>query len=97
MLGQPLAWFALIQPERCLDSSPSFMVLTLHHALYDGWSLQLILRYMDAAYRGTQTKTYHFAPFIKFVTTEDTGLLVIGICRSRSPSVPCVTRAGSCE
>lgn len=71
-LGQPLARFALIQPEKCLDSSPSFMVLTLHHALYDGWSLQLILRYMDAAYHGTQVKTYHFAPFIKFATTEDT-------------------------
>lgn len=72
MLGQPLARFALIQAEQRLDSSPSFMVLTLHHALYDGWSLQLILRYMDAAYHGTQIKTYHFAPFIKFATTEDT-------------------------
>ncbi|MCJ1368281.1 hypothetical protein MMC16_007423 [Acarospora aff. strigata] len=72
MLGKPLARFALIQSEHSQDLSASFMVLTLHHALYDGWSIQLLLRQMDAAYHGMQVQAHPFTSFIKFATTQDT-------------------------
>ena len=44
-LGQPLARYAIIPSQDAVD-----FVWTIHHSLYDGWSLPLILRRVEAAY-----------------------------------------------
>jgi len=51
-LGTPLAHIELVGPEQ----RPSHFALTLHHAIYDGWSLPLILEYAKAAYESPITR-----------------------------------------
>ncbi|CEJ57901.1 hypothetical protein PMG11_06578 [Penicillium brasilianum] len=48
LLGNPLARFAIVDDP---VSGPVF-VLTLHHAVHDAWSLDLLLRDFDRAYHG---------------------------------------------
>ncbi|KAG6001999.1 NRPS protein [Claviceps maximensis] len=50
-LGEPLVRFALVGDGLAAHSSRWF-VLTMHHAVYDGWSLSLILDAVNTAYRG---------------------------------------------
>ena len=67
-LGGPLARFAIaIQP----NDGPRHFVLTLHHALYDGWSLPLILHHVEAAYIGEQLQQRLFSPFIHYTLNSD--------------------------
>lgn len=73
MLGQPLARFALIRQPEILPttSSPSTMIVTMHHAIHDRWTIPLLLRQADAAYHGTQLQTKAFSPFIKHIAMQD--------------------------
>lgn len=48
-LGTALTRFALITEQ---DSGDVSFVWTIHHALYDGWSRQLILSMVEKAYQG---------------------------------------------
>ncbi|KAJ3511815.1 hypothetical protein NM208_g15389 [Fusarium decemcellulare] len=52
-LGGPLSRFALVSNQR---GQVQWFVLTAHHALYDGWSLGLIMDAVDRAYRGEELK-----------------------------------------
>ncbi|KAK2757943.1 NRPS [Arachnomyces sp. PD_36] len=65
-LGEPLAHFDLPQIDG--KSSGRQFVLTVHHALYDGWSLQLMLNQLEAAYEGEQLRQRPFNRFIEHIS-----------------------------
>ncbi|KAJ2987577.1 hypothetical protein NUW58_g4428 [Xylaria curta] len=48
-LGDNLSRFAFVNED---GMKSRFLVWTLHHALYDGWSLPLVLEMVSKAYRG---------------------------------------------
>ncbi|KAG5951860.1 NRPS protein [Claviceps sorghi] len=48
-VGAPLVRFALVKDA---SGTHRWFVLTMHHALYDGWSLSLMLDAVNKAYRG---------------------------------------------
>jgi amino acid adenylation domain-containing protein len=72
-IGQTLARFAVIQPQPYHDEDSVYMVLTLHHTLYDGWSLPLLLRQVDMVYNSGSPQIYPFTPFIQYVITNGRG------------------------
>jgi aryl carrier-like protein/NRPS condensation-like uncharacterized protein len=47
------ARYGLFQMSSIRTGSKSYMVLSIAHALYDGWSLRLIYRELDKAYNGS--------------------------------------------
>ncbi|KAF1937770.1 acetyl-CoA synthetase-like protein, partial [Clathrospora elynae] len=70
-LGEPLARYALIEePSR----GKRWFVWTLHHALYDGWTLPLILDAVQKAYNNVgQTTQPNFNGFIQYLGHQDPG------------------------
>ncbi|PIG85889.1 hypothetical protein AARAC_001783 [Aspergillus arachidicola] len=67
--GQALRQQAIVRDE---SSGQLVLVLTLHHSLYDGWSLPAILKDMESAYLGGKsTIQRQFAPFIEYVSRMD--------------------------
>ena len=64
-LGGPLSWQALIVPADSKD--PPTFVWTIHHALYDGWSIPKILKAVAAFYGGANGFPGPVLPFQKFV------------------------------
>ena len=74
-VNKPLSRVAMIHDE---PSGKVYFVWTIHHALYDGWSMPLIVRRINEAYRGeekmmmmTTTPTAPYKAFIKTITTRD--------------------------
>lgn len=68
-LGEPLARFAIITDEK---SGKVQMVLTIHHALYDGWGMPMIIERVNQAYRGMKiNKRTPFKCFIKYICSSD--------------------------
>ncbi|KAL2429535.1 Nonribosomal peptide synthase 1 [Exophiala dermatitidis] len=68
-LGDALARFGLVTDKK---QGPAHVVLTIHHALYDGWSMPLIIDRVNKAYRGMQTaQPTPFKAFIKYLTDRD--------------------------
>ncbi|KAF2106956.1 putative nonribosomal peptide synthase [Lophiotrema nucula] len=61
-VGQRLAGYVLIEDE---SSKQKYMVWTLHHAIFDAWSLSAILDYVRCHYENR--KTPHHQPFQDFV------------------------------
>jgi amino acid adenylation domain-containing protein len=68
-LGRPLARYALVNEKA---SGRRFFVWTIHHSLYDGWSLSLILKAVDDTYHrkpdsagASQKTTKDFRFYIK--------------------------------
>lgn len=55
-LGLPLLRLAIIGPDQ--------FALTIHHALYDGWSLPLIMDQVENVYLGASARQSIFSPFI---------------------------------
>ncbi|KAK4150824.1 Non-ribosomal peptide synthetase [Chaetomidium leptoderma] len=54
-LGQSLARYAIIEPPSASGEGTRYMVWTLHHAVYDGWSEPLILeKVRDALHSSNQ-------------------------------------------
>ncbi|KAJ6076481.1 hypothetical protein N7499_008462 [Penicillium canescens] len=51
--GAPLTSYAMVQPY---GSSTSYFVWSVHHALYDGWSIPLVFRKVEENYLAAQTK-----------------------------------------
>ncbi|CAG9990176.1 unnamed protein product [Clonostachys byssicola] len=61
-LGQPLAQFEVTK------GTSSKFVLTIHHAIYDGASLQMLLHLVDSLYNGPRpTINFPFASFIRHI------------------------------
>lgn len=54
---------ALINPSAGLDM---YFVVTLHHALYDDWSLNQVLHEIECAYRGEQIAPRYFSDFTAY-------------------------------
>ncbi|KAL8671338.1 MAG: hypothetical protein Q9168_004162 [Polycauliona sp. 1 TL-2023] len=66
--GAHLSGYAIVQ-----EAEGPFFVWTLHHALYDGWSLDLILNKVWKCYKGSApskgAKETSYANYIKHVTS----------------------------
>ncbi|KAH8691175.1 hypothetical protein BGW36DRAFT_304857, partial [Talaromyces proteolyticus] len=63
-LGEPLIRAALVQNNA---SSTLYFVLTLHHAVYDDWSLALMLDHIEQVYEGLQPPPQRFFTFASCV------------------------------
>ncbi|EED18482.1 nonribosomal peptide synthase, putative [Talaromyces stipitatus ATCC 10500] len=63
-LGTRLCQFTLVSD---LKTSKQFFILTIHHALYDGWSIPLLLKKVYDAYHAMPSTTTHimFNTFIQ--------------------------------
>ncbi|PTB61783.1 non-ribosomal peptide synthetase [Trichoderma citrinoviride] len=69
-LGKPLVRYAVIDDST--TGKVSF-VFTIHHALYDGWSMPLIVDRVNKAYTGqTLSRPAEFKHFIKYLLTMET-------------------------
>lgn len=68
--GAPLTGYALVQPS---DSSSVHFVWSVHHALYDGWSIPLVFRKVEENYFATQTKHagIPYSLFIDYLVKKD--------------------------
>jgi amino acid adenylation domain-containing protein len=69
-LGEPLVR-ATVVSSRSSKKGPRF-ILTMHHALYDAWSLPLLLVQAAAAIRGDLLKPRPFSPFIAYLCNSKT-------------------------
>lgn len=66
-LGKPLIRYALIQ-----EAERVCFVLTTHHAVYDGWSMPLVVDRVNRAYSGEiVTRPAEFKHFIKYLNGMD--------------------------
>ncbi|KAE8146888.1 hypothetical protein BDV25DRAFT_143253 [Aspergillus avenaceus] len=63
-LGVPLVRLSLITSG---DGRPNFCVITIHHCIYDGWSMSVLLRQVEAAYHGAVLVSQPFREFVKYV------------------------------
>ncbi|KAK9848977.1 AMP-dependent synthetase/ligase [Penicillium brevicompactum] len=68
--GAALTGYALIQPT---DSSSVHFVWSVHHALYDGWSIPLVFRKVEENYFATETKQAGtpYSLFIDYLVKKD--------------------------
>lgn len=67
-LGKPLCRAGLIQDDQWL------FYLNIHHAIFDGWCIKLILDAVEEVYRSVQSTELRlapFQPFVKHVLTRD--------------------------
>lgn len=68
-LGDPLSHFSLVKDEL---NERRWLVWTLHHAIYDGWSVRLVT---DAVTREYQGQKFEHAPqfqtFIRYIQDQD--------------------------
>ncbi|KAK6827553.1 AMP-binding enzyme [Apiospora arundinis] len=65
-LGKPLVRYAIVTAEK--ETGKTYFVLTMHHALYDGWAMPLIVERVNKAYQGqTVERPAQFNNFIKFL------------------------------
>ncbi|KAE8849620.1 hypothetical protein PTNB85_00036 [Pyrenophora teres f. teres] len=68
-LGDALARYALV---RDVGTGKRWMVWTLHHALYDGWSLPQIVNLVTEVYHGAEVgKQPGFNAFIKYLSEQN--------------------------
>lgn len=68
-LGTALVRYALIDDKA---SGKTSFVLTMHHALYDGWAMPLVVDRVNKAYQGTtMTRPADFKHFIKYLMSQD--------------------------
>ncbi|KAJ4300031.1 hypothetical protein N0V90_005280 [Kalmusia sp. IMI 367209] len=68
-MGQPLIRYALVKNG---IGGYGHFVLTIHHALYDGWSMRLILSAVEKVYRGHHLGTQpRFNKFIHYINQQD--------------------------
>ncbi|TPX19125.1 uncharacterized protein E0L32_011198 [Thyridium curvatum] len=66
-LGKPLVRYAIVSDEQ---TGTSDLVLTMHHCLYDGWSMPLVVERINRAYQGLATaRAAEFRDFIHFLET----------------------------
>ncbi|KAJ6787140.1 hypothetical protein PWT90_05370 [Aphanocladium album] len=66
-LGSPLVRYGVLTV-----GDETYFMLTLHHAIYDGWSLNLIFNQLEKAYAGERFEnTYQFQSFVKYIQSVD--------------------------
>lgn len=66
--GGSLTKYTIVQTPRC-----RYFTWSIHHALYDGWSLPLILQRVESIYRGQtpEAPKSSYADFISYLSTTD--------------------------
>ncbi|KAK7958075.1 AMP-binding enzyme [Apiospora saccharicola] len=65
-LGGTLVRYAIVADEK--ETAKMYFVLTMHHALYDGWAMPLIVERVNKAYQGLAVeRPAGFNNFIKFL------------------------------
>ena len=68
--GGPLTRFTLVAEEA--EDGDRYLVWTAHHALYDGWSLSLIIkRFLEVFETGSITESPPFTGYVKYLTEVD--------------------------
>ncbi|KAF7556526.1 hypothetical protein G7Z17_g1316 [Cylindrodendrum hubeiense] len=68
-IAQPLTRYAMVKDEAC---NKHWFVWTVHHVLYDGWSMALMMEALNRVYQGQAlTSGPQFQSFIKY--TQDQG------------------------
>ncbi|KAJ2968886.1 hypothetical protein NQ176_g8956 [Zarea fungicola] len=89
-LGSPLA-----RHEIVTEQGKTYLVLTIHHAMYDGWSMPLVLDTTKKIYLGQQYSLTPFAAFIKYIASIDENAATkfwrrqfLGLEMSEFPSLP---------
>lgn len=66
--GAGLTDYAIVQG----DEDASYFVWTVHHALYDGWSVELILDRVEAYYNGSEAHdTIPYSRFMQYLSSMD--------------------------
>ncbi|KAJ3499460.1 hypothetical protein NLG97_g303 [Lecanicillium saksenae] len=66
-LGSPLVKYGVLT-----SGGDTYFMLTLHHAIYDGWSLNLIFNQLEKVYAGENLENpYQFQSFVKFIQSVD--------------------------
>ncbi|KAI0427705.1 peptide synthetase [Xylaria sp. FL1042] len=69
-LGRPLVRYGVVSNKESKDKA--YFVLTMHHALYDGWSMPLVVDRVNKAYEGRSTeRSAQFKHFIKYLLEID--------------------------
>lgn len=68
--GAPLTGYAIVQPR---GSSTRYFVWSVHHALYDGWSIPLVWSKVEENYKSSQGKASAtpYGLFIEYLTKKD--------------------------
>ena len=68
--GAPLASYAIVQPR---GSSTRYFVWSVHHALYDGWSIPLVWKKVEENYKTSSNKASAtpYGLFIEYLTKKD--------------------------
>ena len=70
--GTPLTRFCIVQSKN-LSSGP-YLVLTWHHAIFDQWSISLLLKQVSDLYNGqVPIPTIPFRSFIQYLAGHDDG------------------------
>lgn len=69
-LGSALSYAVLIEDDQ---SGCQYLVWTVHHAIYDGWSVSLLLDSINRAYNGDTVSSgiMPFHSFVKFISELD--------------------------
>lgn len=66
-LGKPLVRYAIVVEEKA-----NHFVLTMHHALYDGWSMPLVVERVNRAYQSLTTeRPAGFNAYIRYLCNMD--------------------------
>jgi amino acid adenylation domain-containing protein len=68
--GAPLTGYAMVQPR---GSSSNYFVWSVHHALYDGWSIPLVFRKVEENYFASKAKSAGtpYSIFIEYLVKKD--------------------------
>jgi hypothetical protein len=66
--GEPLIRAAVVTGP---SSDKRHFILTMHHAVYDGWSLPLLLEQAMAALQGVSLVVRPFSPFIAYLAESN--------------------------
>ncbi|KAJ5715320.1 Male sterility NAD-binding [Penicillium malachiteum] len=76
--GSPLVFISLIVPnpdsivKNKRQAPPKAqLAVTIHHAVYDGWSWEMILQDAETAYRGDSLSRHSFSGFVQFLQDRD--------------------------
>ena len=69
--GGPLTRYTLVGTE---SSTQRYFLFSIHHSLYDGWSLPMVLKRVEMIYLNDSPipPTVHYASFIKYLSEVDT-------------------------
>ncbi|KAJ4172548.1 Non-ribosomal peptide synthetase [Fusarium falciforme] len=66
--GAPLSRFAIVEDE---ELGKRYFVWTAHHAIYDGWSTDLIVEHARAAYKGLEvSRPAEFKHFVRYLAED---------------------------